>query len=240
MHFPIAEVQAVTAAAYQPQRFDLYGTIHKAMRHIMCELLMEAGRLDVTDAAACQSLCADVSTFADFCCSHIEHENNFVHTALDARLPGASQRIAGEHRQHEEDIAALQARARALAAAAPQERGACAAMLYHSLALFMAHNLAHMYLEEVQHNQQLWAHYRDDELLAIHEALVATVPPAEMAYTMRWMLPAMTPQERVMVLRGVQASAPAPAFEGVMDLAREVLPDAAWRELAREFKREAA
>lgn len=235
MHFPIAEVQAVTAAAYQPQRFDIYGTIHKAMRHIMCDLLMQAGRLDASDDQACRRLCDEVRTFADFCVSHIEHENTFVHQALEARLPGASQRIAGEHVQHEQDIAALLGRANDLASASPQQRGACASMLYHALALFMAHNLTHMYIEEVQHNQQLWAHYSDEELLAVHEALVATISPADMAYTMRWMIPAMTPQERLQTLGGIRASAPAPAFEGVLMIAREVLPDAQWLPLEREF-----
>lgn len=233
MHFPITEVQAVSAAAHQAQRFDIYGTIHKAMRHIMGELLLDAGRLDAADEAACRRLCDEVRTFADFCTSHIEHENTFVHTAIEARAPGASQRIAGEHVQHEQDIAALHHHARALAEAAPGERAACATTLYHALALFIAHNLAHMYIEETQHNQLLWAHYSDGEILAIHDALVSQIPPAEMGYTLQWMIPAMTPQERVEVLRGIQASAPVQAFAGVMTLAREVLPEAQWQYLER-------
>lgn len=235
MHFPITEVQAVVAAAQQPQRFDIYGTIHKALRHAMGQLLLDAGRLDVNDDAARQRLCDEVATFADFCRGHLDHENTYIHPALEARAPGTSQRIAGEHVQHERDIAALHSRVHALASAGPGERSACAATLYHALALFIAHNLAHMYIEETEHNQLLWQHYSDAEIVGIHDVLVSNVPPVEMGYALRWMIPAMTPQERVLVLGGIRATAPAPAFEGVMTLAREVLDDTAWQCLDREL-----
>ena len=53
-------------------------------------------------------------------------------------------------------------------------------VLYRQLTLFMAHNFEHMNEEETAHNAVLWAHYTDAELVGIHDALVASIPPHEM------------------------------------------------------------
>jgi hypothetical protein len=92
-----------------------------------------------------------------------------------------------------------------------------------------------MDVEETVHNAALWAAYSDAELLAIHERIVASIPPAEMASVLPWMLPAIAHVERVGMLGGMRAQMPAPVFAGVMQLARERLDGAEWRKLERVF-----
>jgi hypothetical protein len=50
---------------------------------------------------------------------------------------------------------------------------------------------------------------------------------------MRWMVPAMTPAERLQVLQGMQAHAPAPAFAAVLDVVQPHLSSGEWAKLAR-------
>jgi hypothetical protein len=78
-------------------------------------------------------------------------------------------------------------------AAAPQ-RTAALGRLYRALALFVADNFQHMQVEETAHNAVLWAAYRDDELMAIEQAIVASIPPDAMAEALHWFLPALTPR----------------------------------------------
>lgn len=231
MHTSLQEILAVRGSADAP-RFDIYASIHKGVRLMLADLITSAGRVDPGDAASVQQLVDKVEAAADFCQSHLEHENAFLHPALENARPGSSQRIATEHVEHERDIEALRRHARALPACAAEERAAACHALYHAVSLFAAHNLAHMHLEETEHNAVLWAHLDDAGIHAIHDRLLASLTPAEMTASLRWMLPALAPAERLGLMGGMR-QAPAPVFNAALALARERLNDADWGALAR-------
>lgn len=232
MHTSLQEILAVRGTA-GARRFDLYANIHKGVRLMLAELIASAGRVDPGDPASVQGLAEQVEAAADFCVSHLAHENAFIHPVLEHAQPGTSQRIAAEHVAHECDIESLRAHARGLAACPPEDRVAACHALYHALSLFAAHNLAHMRIEETEHNAVLWAHLGDAEIAAIHAQIIGRLTPADMTASLRWMLPALAPAERLALLGGMQANAPAPVFGAVLALARERLDDAAWGALAR-------
>ncbi len=211
-------------------RVDLYAPIHKALRNFMGDTLARVGRVDVDDQADLDATLGQLSALLDLCRSHVAHENHDVHTAIEARRPGASTRIEAEHDEHLEAIAALDADAAALRAL---PTAAAAHRLYRQLALFVADNFRHMNVEETTHNQALWAAYDDAELRDIHERLLASVPPAEMALVLRWMVPALTPAERAGMFGGLQQQMPAVALQGMLDAVRPHLDDSAWAKLAR-------
>ncbi|MEN4920721.1 hemerythrin domain-containing protein [Achromobacter spanius] len=212
-------------------RFDIYVGIHKALRAMMLDALQAAGRIDVHDPAAAQAVCERVLALADLCASHLGHENDFVHPAMEARRPGSSGRIAGEHVEHLAAIAALRDAVSCLNAARGAARAAAALQLYRGLALFVGENFAHMHIEESQHNQVLWACYSDEELRALEGAIVASLPPAENLCVLRWMIPAMTPDERAGLLAGLQAAAPPAVVEAVLDAVRPHLSRREWDRL---------
>lgn len=189
--------------------------------------------MDPADAASVAALAQRVEAAAAVCLSHLAHENAFVHPALERAQPGTSQRIAEEHVEHERDIEALRTHARGLADCPDAERPAACRALYHAISLFAAHNLAHMHLEETEHNAVLWAHLGDAEIAAIHAQIVGHLSPAEMRASLGWMLPAMAPAERLGLMGGIQASAPAPVFGATLALARQRLGDDDWAALAR-------
>lgn len=233
----IAEIAAAQAA--QP-RLNLYAGIHKALRAFMADTLLAVGRMDVGDDLELAQTCHRVVELLDFCRSHLGHENRFIHTAMEACAPGTSLKLAREHEGHERDIARLAAGAMALLAAPSARRGALAQALYTELAVFVGHNYEHMQVEETEHNAVLWAHYSDAELAEIHNALVATIPPQETMLAMRWMLPFLSPAERVAVLSDMRAHAPAPAFGAVLEAVQPHLTQPEWAKLARALDLPAA
>jgi hypothetical protein len=151
---------------------------------------------------------------------------------MEAREPGASARIAGEHVEHEAHLARLAQTVEDLRAQPADARDAAALMLYRELSLFVADNFEHMMIEETHHNAVLWARYTDEELLALHHELVGSIPPQEMMFVMRWMLPFMNPAERLTVLQDIRWNAPAPVFQAVIDTARPHLTQREWEKLA--------
>jgi hypothetical protein len=225
------EMQQV--AAGPAPRMDMYGGIHKAIRALMADTLLAVGRMDAQDNLELAQTTERVLQLLDFCASHLKHENEFVHAAIEARAPGASERIAHEHEEHVQHIAALGRSVASLRGCAPEHRAAGAQELYRELALFIAENFQHMHVEETAHNAVLWARYTDAELMEIHERLIASIPPAEMMMTARWLVPFLNPAERVGVLSGVRQTAPAPAFQAILDTVRPHLTENEWAKLSR-------
>jgi hypothetical protein len=232
MNIDIKELDKVAAA--QAPRFDMYGGIHKALRALMADALLALGRMDCEDDLEVAQSTERVMQLLDFCGAHLKHENDFVHAAMEARAPGASERIAHEHDEHLRHITRLADIVGALRAAPlAADRAPIAQQLYGELSLFIAENFQHMHVEETAHNAVLWARYTDAELVAIHDALVASIPPEDMMATMRWLVPFMNPQQRLGMLGDVRAKAPAPAFQAILDTVRPHLSEKEWAKLAR-------
>jgi hypothetical protein len=181
------------AASARAARYDIYAGIHRGLRLFMTDTLGRLGWLDCGDAAETAATLQQMDSLLAFCRKHLEHENSFLHPMLEACHAGSSQRVADEHVQHLQAIAALQAETATLRAApsAPQ-----ALRLYRHLALFIAENLQHMQVEESLHNATLWAACSDAEIMALEQRLVAALGPAEQALVLRWMAPALPPAER--------------------------------------------
>lgn len=183
-------------------RFDIYAGIHKALRAMMMETLRATGCADVHDASELHAVYEGVLELADTCATHLEHENEFIHPLLEATRMGSSARIATEHTHHLAALANLcDAAASLRICTTGPEREKAAHALYRELALFVGENFTHMYVEETEHNRVLWASFSDDELRALEGRIAASLPPEESQQIMRWMVPAMTPAERAMLLR---------------------------------------
>ncbi|MBP8138650.1 MAG: hemerythrin domain-containing protein [Alicycliphilus sp.] len=226
------ELTALAQAEAAP-RMDMYASIHKALRAYMSDTLIGMGRLDTEDDLELAQACMRVRQLLDFCRSHLQHENGFVHPAMERHAPGSAAAIAQEHAGHEQAIAGLAETTAALLTCPRARRAPVAHALYQQLALFVAHNFEHMHVEETVHNAVLWAHYSDADLAAIEGALVASIPPDEMQVVLRWMLPHMAPAERAAMLDGMRSHAPAPVFEGALQIVRPHLSDVEWAKLAR-------
>jgi hypothetical protein len=233
-----APAAATAAASHRPsepfraqRRCDGYAFVHKGLRAFLCEALTAVGRMDPEDSDEIAERLAMVRALMDACRSHLKHENEHVHAAMEARRPGSSARTAQDHVEHEAALGRLEADVCAVERSSGQERIAAAGRLYRHLALFVAENLEHMHVEETQNNYVLWESYTDEELIAVENAIKASIPPRQMAAFLRWMVPFMNAGERALMLSGMKQSAPAEVFGSVMAAVKPHLTDADWRKL---------
>jgi hypothetical protein len=208
-------------------RQDIYASIHKGLRAFMAHTLVRVGRLDPHDATEVAEVGEEVGALMDICAAHLQHENQVIHAAMEARRPGSAAEAAADHVEHERSIA----RVRELAAGIAGSDEAADA-LYHALGVFVAHNFEHMEHEEAAHNAVLWATHSDEEIGALHERILASIPPAEMQLALRWMLPHMNPAERAGMLRDMRRTAPPQVLDGVLGLVRPLLGGRDWRKLS--------
>ena len=208
------------------RRFDIYAPIHKALRLFMTDTLRELSRLDLDDPQDFVAGLDQLDALLDAARCHLQHENDFIHPAIEARKSGASDRIAAEHREHLDAIATLSSQAAALRAA-PEP--AAAHRLYRQLAGFIAENFEHMDVEETRHNQSLWASYEDAEIRAIEGRILASIGPQEMSLWLHWMISAFNPRQRAQLIAGLPEAVQA----SVLATARSLLDDADWAKLCK-------
>ena len=213
-------------------RPHLYTGIHKALRKYMSAVLTSVGQLDPNDDLQCREVMADIQQLLDVLHGHVETENTMVHPAIEARYPGTLAGITAEHAGHEVAIEQLRHYTRTLLTLSGKERGAFALFLYRELSSFVAENLEHMLREETLNQHLLWAAYSDAELLAIEEAIHASLPPEKMAVLLPWIVSAISVEERLEMYQGMRQNAPAFVFDNALSVARSCLPARAWEKLS--------
>lgn len=216
-------------------RHDLFGPVHKGLRHMMSSTLSRMGTLDVDDHGAATPVFDQLDELIDALLHHIKLEDRFVIPALEEVAPGSTVYLREDHGIEERALKRIRERADELDVAIAEMRsyrGELSRDLYLSLADVIADTLVHMRSEEREHNALLWKHYSDEQLRHVQASQIATERPEELARGIRWLLPAMTPAERVMLVGGARLLMPPAAFDGLLPLVRSVLPGNDWTKLA--------
>ena len=216
-------------------RFDIYRQTHKGLRAFLGATLDELGRLDSTDVHEVKRVLDQVDELLDFCIGHLEKENRYIHTALEAHDQFSAKQVTEEHEKHVLAIRWLRADVHNMACAAGPAREQMAIRLYRAFALFVAENLEHMEIEESRHNPILWEHLTDTELAGIHAAIVAATSPAHMVLSARWIVPHLSPTERTELIAGLCDTMPREVFEACLEMVRPHLAPAEWQRLSRLF-----
>lgn len=219
----------------KPNRYDIYRYIHKGLRAYLTDTLLRVGQMDPNASVQVQETLGQLDGLLKFCLSHLQHENEFIHSAMNNRAPGSAEDMYEHHQSHVEMITELNELSDLIQRAPLFQRESLIARLYRTLALFVADNLAHMDEEETLNNRVLWCHYSDDEIRAIEHALVASIPPDDNAEVMHWMLPALNHQERQDFLGQLRDAAPVEVFNTVLDIARSRLTQLEWYKLETEL-----
>ena len=91
------------------------------------------------------------------------------------------------------------------------------------MASFTSAYLSHQDLEERVVMPELEQSVSFDTILGMHEAIVSSIPPEEMAQSLSFMLPAMNVDGRTELLGGMKAGAPPEVFDAMWGLATSVL-----------------
>lgn len=218
-HDPTSE----PASEYELVSFDLYRNVHKGIRGELFQVTSLAGSMDPGERCARERLQAGVHALFGFLVAHAEHEDDFVQPLIEAHAPYYAEVVASDHVRLEDQMAVIEARVgRATTAPRAEQRGRVH-HVYRDLAAFTSTYLEHQHFEECKVMPALDAVVGTDELAAVDAAIVAGIPPEQMAASLGLMLPAMNVDDRLELLGGVQAGAPPEVFAGVWALAGSLL-----------------
>ncbi|MCV2869564.1 hemerythrin domain-containing protein [Defluviimonas sp. WL0002] len=199
-------------AADQVATHDLYYAVHKGIRLANARMLIALGQADAENEGQLMRALGALSAHLDLGLSHLTHENQSIHTALEARMPGGAAHAEDDHDDHLAAFAELRRMSEAVAVAPVAERAALLRRLYQRFALFVADDLRHMHEEETELMPRIARSFTNDEVMAIEGAIVTRIPPAEMARFLRLILGAASRSERVAMVGAMQSQMPEAAF----------------------------
>jgi hypothetical protein len=229
------EYRAV-ADAQSSARPNISAGTHKALRALMADTLVAMGRLDPSDAADVATVTGQVLELLDFCSMHLSREIRFINAAVEARESGAGGAMTHDYSgqlQHIESIKYAVVELWSLSDT--HEASSFAQALYRDLALFVAASFQHMHVVETSLNSRLLERYTDAELVEIQNTLTASIPPADLKFILRWMVPHMNPAERVSVLSDLQEEAPSLALAAVPEIVQTHLTVSEWAKLSKSL-----
>lgn len=233
-NFPLLHhVKGINAMA--SKRFDIYTKVHKGLRKALFEFAYAAGRTDYLNDAevkALHRLGKDVILFLN---EHARNEESYQLPLLEKKVPGAAGHDHEEHERIDKLVLALERELDELAATPSSLRQERGESFYHSVNNFIAGYLVHMREEEFETTRLFYQHCTDDELRGALKLIVANMPPDVQQMTSRYILAAITPDERLEILNGVKATAPPHVLNGMLGIARDVLSVGEYEVLAEEL-----
>ncbi len=232
----ISPMAPVVESAYRIPAVDLYRDIHKGIRAELFSVTSTAGSVDPSDRCDRAALADHVLSVAAVLESHAHHEDAVIDPVLERHLPDLASEINDDHDRLEHMFSSITDLAVDTVDSDTGDQRRLLQLLHLDLARFTSSYLAHIDLEERTVMQRLSSLIGVEEIAAMHGAIVGSIPPAEMARSLAFMLPAMNIDDRVGLLGGVRAAAPAEAFEAVVGLAGSVLRPADFASLTERME----
>lgn len=220
----------VARAPALPQK-DMYGAVHRGLRWGLTRLLVRMGTHDIAAEKGTAPILDELRHLLVICESHLTHENEYIHTAVERRRAGAMSRLGRDHEEHEAAIAELRGFANEMERAEPAQRRAEWRRLYLRYSAFVGDNLVHMVDEEELSQAMLEQVYSAAELEQIQGALIRSIVPEEMLSFLRYMIPAQPPSERKIFVTMALAIGTTDQVATLVASLREVLVDSEWQEL---------
>lgn len=213
-------------------RVDFYGPVHKGLRWALARVLARIGSTSPGSKTDVVVVLAEIDELLVAIGSHISHEEHFIHPAIEARRPGATKDLETQHADHEGSAQGIRVLLDAIRTGSPDTRPALWRALYLRFADFTAENIRHMAEEEEVIQPLLEDLYGAEELDELHDRLLASIAPEEMAVFARFMLPANDFDFRVKMLSDARAAMPLSSFVGMFAAATVHLADDDIRALA--------
>lgn len=208
---------------------DLFTFIHKAIRGMLFDLAGRLQAIDLADDRCVGELIRSLRQMLGLLEQHAEHEDHLIFPAIEAAAPGATCEAGHEHEAYAAKTARLQAHIDALEKASTEVMRVHAGRELH-LAFFdfLAFTLVHLNHEEETALPASLRHLSNEKLLSIRADIQRTTPPDVYREWLRWMLPALNPQELRGMLAQAREKAPAATYQVMLDVGMECVEPSKW------------
>lgn len=209
-------------------RFDLFTSIHKALRAMIYATGGVLQTADFADERAVERAAAALKPTLGQMQHHHDLEEAHVFPMVRPFEQEMIDDLRAQHEQVERLIGVAAGATDEAVSADAAERVVAGVELnrrYNELtALFLEH-LAH---EEATLLPATWKHFDDARLMAVQGAIIQTQQPEDLMQSLRWMFKGLNRMELVEILSAAGATMPPPALDAVRELGAANMDPAAW------------
>lgn len=210
-------------------RMNLYGFPHKGLRNAISQLSQSAGNTNCSDQVSLstlKSLADEVFTLLEL---HAHSEESVVLVALENKVHGSTTDNIAEHDQLKKEIEEIKQELNAITTDSPPN---LISNFYTKISNFHSKYLAHMEMEESKMNTLIWDNFTDEELMGQHGKIMSTLTPDQIMMWFKYIVPALNPFERSIIMGGFKENAPTPFFEKVLDMLSGLIKQNEYKELS--------
>jgi hemerythrin-like domain-containing protein len=209
-------------------RFDLFTSIHKALR----AMIYETGGLLQTADFADDRAAARAAAALDPVLAQMQHHHDLEEEYVFPRVrPYEEEMIDALQAQHEQVERLL-----GIAAVAVDEADSAdsIARVAAGVDLNRRYNeLTALFLEHLSHEEATllpatWRHFDDAQLVAIQGAIIAAQQPEDLMQSLQWMFRGLNRPELVEILGAAKATMPPPALDAVRQIGAANMEPTAW------------
>ena len=196
-------------------RMNLYGFPHKGLRNAISQLSQSAGNSDYSDQASLSTLKTLANEVFTLLGLHAHSEESVVLPALEGKVSGCTTDNIAEHAQLEKEIEVMKQTLNTITTDSTPDK---ASDFYTAVTNFQSKYLAHMAMEESKMNALIWEHFTDADLMGQHGQIMSTLTPEQIMMWFKYIVPALNPFERTIIMGGFKENAPKPFFDSVLDM----------------------
>lgn len=209
------------------QRLSVFDVPHKGVRNALSQFSLLAGQTDYATPAAVTRLYRLGNQVFRFLTLHAHHENDVTLKYLETRAPGAATHNLDEHEELEAFQRQLEQKLEQMHVQSSEgaDVSDLGALFYQQFTELHAMHLQHMLEEERETQLAMWKYFTDEELIGQRREIIGNTKPDDLLLSYRFIIPAHSQQQRVNLLRGIRANAPAAFFSAILTTIQEVLPN---------------
>lgn len=202
-------------------RMNIYAFPHKGLRNALGQWLFEAGKLDATSPQSIDQFKAITEDVVTLLTLHQHSEDQVVIPDLESRAPGSTDHNHAEHDRLHTLLEEIHGSANTLEAG---QSHAQFSQLYTLISHFISDYFKHMWDEEAVLVETIWAHFSDQDIIGWHGRIMEAMAPEHKMLWFRFMVPALNPMERQIVMGGFKNSAPAQAYSAALKMLHAFMP----------------
>jgi len=203
-------------------RMNIYGFPHKGLRNLLSQVSLLSGNTDYSNAVSLEKLkdlTTELVTLLDL---HVHSEEDVLLPALEVKVPGSTRENVEEHEQLEKEIKDFDEKMKNITVDSTPDSGV---KFYESVYNFHSKYIAHMAMEESEINPVIWANLADEELMELQGQIMASLSPDNIMMWFKYIVPALNPFERTIILGGFKENAPAEFFDQVLNMLKEYMSE---------------
>lgn len=211
----------------------MFSAPHKAIRRTMSAFSVLAGQTNFNNENAVEKLKKKGNEMFFLLRSHADTEDKIILSALEAKLPGASEHDKLDHIKIERLQHKLEVQLNSLNTSVTADE---AYDFYLKFASFHSLYLEHTDEEEMVTQKLIWENFTIEEQLAIRASIVAKMKPEVYATWLKHMIPAQNETENLAMLGAIRRNMPAENYASIMNVLEQNMPKEDFKSLEQKLE----